>query len=174
MDKLNSLFECLNGVCRLVAASAEQLLADPFRSLLIHLRPRQVTCPDPGMKAALLSLKELNRSNLSCSPISPLTQQYQFYDKIIDGLEACWVHEAFVLDWLVDAGESFQVDIQKGDTFATLLLVFWEVALHRLNRYWFASGTGKMLVEMATENLRTNDMQVSVSVAWVRAQVGQD
>lgn len=172
LEKLDAIFECLDGVRKILVAGEDHLLNSPLGSILEQLSQEPSVCPDPDIRNQLQKLKEL--SQLETLHLPDSAAKKNFYDRIITELESCWVHEVLVIHWFAKAGKEFQTDLQKGEAMAKLLLAYWGTTLHALDRHWYAKGLGRVIVDMATKNLKTTSSEMEIMSNWTRQKVGLD
>ncbi len=172
LEKLDAVSECLNGVRRLLIAGEDHLLNSPLGCILAQLTQEPNICPDPDIRDQLQRLKKPSHLETLLLPNSATKKH--FYDRIIIELESCWVHEVLVIHWFAKAGKEFQAYLQKGEPMAKLLLASWGTTLHTLNRHWYTKDLGRVIVDMATKNLKSPDSQMVILSTSLRQKVGLD
>lgn len=169
LDSLAAFFECLHGARKLVVTGGLWCQNGIFSTFLANLRTKEGQVDDPGIKHALLSLKKLESqsAHLSLSP-----SQRQLYGKAIEGLRTCWLRKVFAVDWLIDVGKGFQTELRNEEVMAKLVLAHWGASLYALDKFWWAQGVGKSIVEHATQSLVSSGTRSNFSVNWARQHVG--
>ena len=170
VDKVKVVFECLLGVRKIVITGGQWLQNGPFCCILARLNQKEGVLLEPGPRSALLRLKNLSSNGSVCFS----EPQKQLYSKVVDGLEACWLRRIFAMDWIIDAGTDFLVELRKEVPLAKLVFAHWGVSLHKLNHIWWAKGVGHSIVEHSTNGLEYPGTRFDVSMRWTRQQVGLD
>lgn len=172
LERLDGIFECLDGVRRLLSTGEDDLRNSPLGCILAQLSQEPGICPDADIRDQLQRLKEL--SHVAALHLPTADAKKDFYDRLIVDLESCFVHEVLVLHWFAKAGKEFQTDLRNGDAITKLLLAYWGTTLHALNRHWYAKDLGRVVVDMATKNLSSTESQMGILSRWTRQKVGLD
>ena len=170
IDRVAVVFEYLHGARKIVVSSSPILYDGPFGSFLSGLLRKEGKLSEPELEDGLLRLRRVHEEKLLSATLS--ASQQQLYSELIENLESCWLRRIFAVEWLNDAGKAFQVELQKGESVAKLLLAYWGAALHALDQLWWARGVGRHVVEQATQDLGVSSTAVEESVQWARQRVG--
>ena len=170
VDNISVIFECLHGIRSIVIAGGQWLQDGSFRVALGRLRQKDGIPLEPGPESALLRLKHVNDE----ASVHLSDSQKQLYGKIICDLKTCWLRKIFAMEWIIDAGTTFLVELRNEVPMARLILAHWGVSLRTLNGIWWANGLGHSIVEHSTKGLECSIKQFNLSMRWTRQGVGLD
>lgn len=104
------------------------------------------------------------------------SEQFRMFSSAVELLEERFIRsKSMSIAWPAEVDGAFLQYLQKGNSMALMITMHWGVLLHHLDMWW-ASFTGKRLVEQISSELTTNMEcpEGKEAVQWARIQVGLD
>ncbi|KAF7585932.1 hypothetical protein BBP40_009852 [Aspergillus hancockii] len=172
IENMITVFELLQGSTKISRISRPWLKAGMFSKYDFWQMGNGEL--DPEMALAIEKLSRLNNYITKADG-----EQLSANREAIQLLRSCFAkftrlpHPVAILAWLVYVKKEFIEGLRMRQPFPLLILMYWGVLLNELgNRFWWARGCGKDLVNELLIELESGDSVWEQALQWPRVTVG--
>ncbi|KAE8324812.1 hypothetical protein BDV39DRAFT_216926 [Aspergillus sergii] len=162
-ENLSSPFHFVKGIHSIIDKSRSWLAKGPFRFAII-------THSDDDWERSQQDNEVFHRLRKLCS--HPNSAIRNTINRAITLLGNCFAKdETMAIPWIVVVGEDFVDLVQQEEPMALLLYMYWGVLLSRLKEVWWATLSGRGIVDdLAKELAGVNEW--AEAIRWATEEVG--
>ncbi|KAF2003935.1 hypothetical protein P154DRAFT_519551 [Amniculicola lignicola CBS 123094] len=96
----------------------------------------------------------------------------EVFNHALQELESAFNGEQSTVKWIVRVGDRFVDELRKGNAVAIIILMFWGVLLHGLDKTWWTQYSGRRLVEDLSASSDGQAPEWVRLAVWCQEQVG--